>query len=254
MKYSLITGPTSGIGFSFAKIFAQKNHNLILVGRNKEKMDKTIEEIKKINSEIEIKSFLVDLADSDSAQKIFDFTKKEKLEVEILVNNAGFGDIGPFYKGDLDRQMGMMQVNNATPVSLMRLFLDGMVKNKHGKILNVASIAAFFPGPQMGVYFATKSFLLSLSEAIGYELKDKNITVTTLCPGATKTEFFSGSEMASSNSKIKMASSDDVAMLGYESMISGKSVAVYGWENRLLVNIVKYLPRSVVLKIFGMMV
>lgn len=253
MKYSLITGVTSGIGLSFAKLFAKKGHNLILIGRNKEKMTKTIETVKQINPEIEIAEFLVDLADKDAAQKIFDFTQKNNLTVEILVNNAGFGDIGPFNEGSLSRQMDMIQVNNAAPTALMRLFLEGMVAKKQGKILNVASIAAFFPGPQMGVYFASKSFLLSLSESIGEELKNKGITVTTLCPGATKTEFFSEGQVQGSSSKMKMASSDDVAMLGYESMTSGKRVAIYGWENRLLVNIVKYLPRSLVLKIFSMM-
>jgi len=253
MKYTLITGPTSGIGFDFAKIFAKKGHNLVLVGRNRNKLDAVKKTIGEINKDIKIYDFLADLSGKDVAQRIFDFTQKNNLFIDILVNNAGFGEIGKFYQGDFNKQMDMIQVNAATPTALTYLFLKKMVEKNQGKILNVSSIAAFFPGPSMSVYFATKSFVLSFSEAIGEEVKDKNITVTTLCPGATKTEFFKQADTKNMNSKTKMASSKDVAMFGYENMMTGKKVAIYGWENRLLVNIIKYLPRSIVLKIFGMM-
>ena len=190
-----------------------------------------------------------DLSVSGSAEAVYKEVKEKNIKIDILVNNAGFGDFGSFKDADLAKQLAMMRLNMETLVHLTHLFLPDIIKNK-GKILNVASTAAFQPGPLMSVYFATKSFVLHFSEGIAEELQSTGVTVTALCPGATASEFQSTSSLEESKSFASgnIPTSREVALYGYKSLMEGKAVAVHGLKNRLFAFATRLFPRFFVRK------
>ena len=245
----MITGASNGIGMELAKIHASKGGNLVLVARNKHKLD----EIKKeLEHEFKIKVYIIikDLSLVNSASEVYQETTKENLQIDYLINNAGFGDFGMFSETDWNKEFQMINLNITTLTHFTKLYLQDMIKLKSGKIMNVASIAAFQSGPTLAVYCATKAYVLSFSEAISNELIGTGITVTTLCPGATKSGFEVAAAMEQSNlfKDKKLPTSKEVAEYGYSSMMKGKTVAIHGIINYILANSVRFLPRALVLK------
>lgn len=251
-KTAIITGGTVGIGYELSKLIAADGYDLILVARNEKTLKKVKKEIESSNK-VKVDILSLDLADPKSPKKIFDFAKKTKAVVEVLVNNAGFGTNGKFDRMDLKEELQMVQVNVASLVELTHLFLQGMVERKNGKILNVASIAGFQPGPNMANYYATKAYVLSFSEAVYEDVKKDGVTVTALCPGPTKTEFFERAEITKSklldNPMAPIMEAKEVAEIGYDALKKGKSVVIAGALNKILVQSVRITPRFVTRKI-----
>ena len=245
----LITGPSSGIGLELARLFARDGYNLILASRNIEKLNQIAAELIS-GQNVEIKIIAKDLSLPASPREIFSELSREAISVDILVNNAGFGIYGAFSKIDLNRSLDMLQINMLAVTQLTRLFLPEMLEKKSGKILNVASTAAFQPGPFMAGYFASKAFVLSLSEALANELEGSGVTVTALCPGPTATEFqrISNTEDIR-ETKIGMMSAQKVARIGYRELMRGKTLVIPGLMNKLAACAVRFLPRKVVTRL-----
>ncbi len=249
-KTALITGASSGIGLEFAKMMAQDGVNLVLVARSETKLAELAAYIRNSYG-IKVDILVKDLSRPEAPAEVFQYTKSKGLEVDYLVNNAGFGDFGFFWETDWDKSVQMIQLNMTALTSLCHLYLPEMVKRKSGRILNVASTAAFQPGPTMAVYYATKAYVLHFSEAIANELEGTGVTVTTLCPGPTESNFQQAAAMEESKlvKGKKMPSSAQVAAYGYQAMLKGKTVAIHGLSNYLLANSVRFTPRSWVVKL-----
>lgn len=249
-KYTLITGASSGIGFELASVFARNNHNLILVARSKEKLESLRSEIEK-NYQVVAEVIPLDLSLPNSAEELFNLTQKKNLKVEILLNNAGFGDHGLFLNADSKKIEEMINLNILTLTKLTKLFLPQMVENKYGKIMNVASTAAFQPGPLMSVYYATKSYVLSFSEALYEELKETGVSVTALCPGPTESGFSAVANMSNIAlmELMKLPTSRDVAEYGYKALMNDKAVAVHGLMNNVVAKTTSFIPRAITRKL-----
>jgi hypothetical protein len=250
MATALITGASGGIGFELAKVHASKGDNLVLVARNKTKLDELKNELEK-QFKISVYTIGKDLSLPHAAQEVYDEVKQKNITVNYLINNAGFGDFGLFYETDWNKELNMINLNITTLTHFTKLFLIDMVKRGSGKIMNVASTAAFLSGPTMAIYYASKAYVLSFSEAIDNEVRDKGITVTTLCPGPTESGFLEAAALQ--DSKLfkgkKIASSKEVAEYGYKSMMQGKTVAIHGLMNRIMANAVRFIPRSLAVKV-----
>jgi uncharacterized protein len=248
-KTALITGASSGIGLELAKIFASKGINLIIVSRN-------IIELSRLGTELSgkykiyVEEIEKDLSVPGSAKEIYNNIKSLGFDIDFLINNAGFGDYGLFHKSDWDKQERMINLNMLTLTHLTRLFLPGMLKRKSGKIMNVASTAAFQPGPLMSVYYATKAYVLFFSEAIANELEGTGITVTALCPGPTKSGFQKAANVEHSKTlnKESIPDSKKVAEYGYKAMMKGKRVAIQGMMNKELAFFSRRAPKKFILK------
>jgi len=246
-KTVLITGASSGIGLELAKRFAADKSNLILVARSTTALEKLAAELR-LEHKIEVHVFTADLSRPESPPEIFEQAGRAGLTVDVLVNNAGFGLHGGFAELPLKRQMEMVQVNIAALVALTGLFLPGMIQQKRGGILNVGSVAGFLPGPNMAVYFATKAFVLSFSEALHEELRDSGVTVTDLCPGPTETNFFqtARSHRTRRMQVVKKMSAAKVAVAGHRAFRQGQCVNVPGVKNFLLAQLPRISPRSAI--------
>ena len=248
-KTALITGASLGIGYELAKRFARDKHALVLVARSGDKLQKIAEELRQLGSP-QVTVIVKDLAELEAPDEIFAETERRKLQIDFLVNNAGFGERGPFLKTNLDNELEMVQVNIVALMHLTKLYLPGMVQRRFGRIMQVASTAAFQPGPFMAVYYATKAFVLSFSEALWEELNGTGVTVTALCPGATETGFATRAGML--NSKLfnmRVMNVQPVVDAGYRAMRQGQSLVVTGLRNRLMAFSIRFAPRSVVRKI-----
>jgi short-subunit dehydrogenase len=239
-EWALITGASAGIGLELAKVFAANHFNLILLARNEARLKQVAEELRAKHG-IETKILVKDLSLPNAPQEIFDALRDTP--ISVLVNNAGFGWRGAFAEGDLQRQtLDMMHVNMDSLVALTRLFVPSMLAHKHGRILNVASTAAFQPGPFSNIYFATKAFVFSFSTALSEELAGTGVTVTALCPGSTRTEFFERADMKNGRRDIVMMDADDVAEIGYRGLMRGKRVVVPGALNKFTSTLAKFMP------------
>ena len=246
---ALITGASSGIGKELARYHGARGGDLVLVARSVEKLKELKTELEN-NYGINVMVITADLAQPESANQIFSATEEAGLQIDILINNAGFGGHGKFHERELASDQAMMQVNMASLVSLTHLYLEGMVQRKAGKILHVASTAAFLPGPLQAVYYATKSFVLSFSQAIAQELDGTGVTSTALCPGAVSTGFVAAGDLDGVKVFDKAASAESVAECGYEAMLRGDLVKINEKGLHFLLNwVVPFLPRKVVLKI-----
>lgn len=244
----LITGASAGIGYELAKLYARDGYRLVLVARRKVTMDKHAAELRKLGSP-EVTVIVKDLAVLESPDKLFAETQKAKIHVDVLVNNAGFGGNGPFAKTDLDDELEMMQVNMVALTHLTKLYLGPMLARKRGQIVNIASTAAFQPGPLMAVYYATKAFVLSFSEAVYEELRGSGVTVTCVCPGATHTEFAKRARMEKSKLfQARAMDAETVAKLAYRGIQKRKPLVITGFMNWLGAQLVPFGPRSVVRK------
>lgn len=255
-KICLITGASGGIGYEFARLFAQDSYNLILIARTEDKLHKIAAELEE-KYNIYVKIIVKDLALPSAPDEIFQETEKEGLVINTLVNNAGFGAKGFFLDLDLGRQLEMIQVNITTLTHLTYLYAKQMTSNGGGKIINVASMAAFQPGPLMSVYYASKSYVLSFSEALTNEFQKSNITVTALCPGPTDTDFFDQPEMggvqSTMGSKFIVLSAEDAAKEGYNASKAKRSVVIPGLQNKVAAFGTRFLPRALTAKIARML-
>ncbi len=249
-KTALITGASNGIGYELAKVHAEMGDNLVLVARSKDKLDDLAVELEK---QFKIKAYTIgkDLSQPGSAKEVYDELKLKNIPVDYLINNAGSGDYGLFAESEWNRQERMINLNVSAVVHLTHLFLPDMVKRKSGRILNLASTASFQPGPTMSVYFASKAFVLSFSEAINNEVREHGITVTALCPGATLSGFQAAASMR--DSKLfegkNFPGSREVAEFGYTEMMKGTAVAIHGLKNTILANSVRFAPRSLIVSL-----
>ena len=237
MTNVLITGASSGIGKEFARAFAKRGFDLILVARNLDKLKELRQELKK-DRQINVELFDIDLSLEGSPEKLYEYCKENNLDVSILVNNAGFGDFGEFSEGDLNKYKNMIDLNDKTLMTLTYLFVKDMKKNRFGRIINVASVAAFMPGPFMAVYYASKAFVLSFSLALKEELKYDNIKFTVLCPGPVKTEFWdrAGVKMKGLKDKMLARTAKDVVKTAMKAFDSNKDVVVDGFFNKAAVS------------------
>lgn len=243
MKTALVTGASSGIGYELSKLFGRDGYKVILVARREEELKKLAEKLP--NSQV----IAMDISKPGAPRELL--KKLEGTEIDVLVNNAGYGLLGEFSKTDLSSEIQMIHLNILSLTELTKLVLPQMLARRSGKILNVASTAAFQPGPLMAVYYATKAYVLSFSEAIAEELRDTGVTVTTLCPGPTRTEFADVAKMGKSKLFKSAAVMDaaPVAEAGYEGLMAGKRIVVPGIANRMMIQSLRVSPRSLVTKI-----
>lgn len=249
-KTALITGASGGIGHELAKIFAREGYNLVLVARSENKLidlQKKLEKQYRVSVEIIVK----DLSVKDAPADIYRTLSEANKHIDVLVNNAGFGDYGEFAEVDWNKQYSMVQLNIVALMHMTKLFLQPMREAGEGKILNMASTAAFQPGPYMSVYYATKAFVLSFSEALSKELQDSGVTVTAFCPGPTQTGFEDAASLGKSKlfKIFTLARAEDVANYGYRELMRGQPVAIHGFFNKLLAFSLRFAPRSVVRKL-----
>lgn len=246
---ALVTGASSGIGLELARYHASKGGDVVLVARSEDRLNKLKSELEHTHG-IKATVIAADLAQPDSAKNIFTATETAGLKIDILVNNAGFGGHGKFHERDLAKDQAMIQVNIASLVSLTHLYLKGMVSRNSGKILHVASTAAFIPGPLQAVYYATKAFVMSFSQAIAQELEGTNVTSTVLCPGTVATGFVAAGNLDGIKAWDKAATPESVAKCGYDAMLKGTLVKINEMGLSFMLNwIIPFLPKKTVLKI-----
>ncbi|HYL93383.1 MAG TPA: SDR family oxidoreductase [Alphaproteobacteria bacterium] len=249
----LITGASSGIGLDLAKIFAANKFEVILTARSQARLDALARQLEKEHG-VYAHVIVADLAEPEGPHQIFSEVTRRGLPVHNLVNNAGFGAYGEFRRTRLKDELQMVQVNISALTHLTKLALPGMLERNSGRIMNVASTAGFQPGPLMAVYYATKAYVISFSEAIANELKRTGVTVTCLCPGATVTDFAARAKMENSRLfKLGAMSSPAVAWAGYKGMMKGKTLVVPGVKNKLLAQSVRFSPRKMVTAIAGVL-
>lgn len=250
MATALITGASNGIGLELARIHAAKGDNLVLVARSADKLLELKAELEK-QFGIKVLTLARDLSAPDAAKEVYEATRQQGIVIDYLINNAGFGDFGLFTETDWDKERRMIDLNITTLTLFTKLYLKDMVQRGSGRIMNVASTAAFQSGPTMAVYYATKAYVLSFSEAIDNEVREKGVTVTTLCPGPTDTGFVAAAALEDSPlfKRTKPASARAVAEYGYKAMMAGKTVAIQGLLNYIVANSVRFVPRSLIVKI-----
>jgi len=236
-----------GIGYEFARVLAREGYDLVLVARSKPKLQELSVRLKE---EFQTRSYIfeADLSRPEMVNSLTDFITEHQLGIDVLINNAGFGDYGLFTETSLERTTQMINLNITALTMLTRFFARDMAGRKQGRIVNVASTAAFLPGPLMAVYYATKAYVLSFSEAIANEMKDTGVTITVLCPGPTASGFQAAADISETRlvKGKKLPTSREVAEYGYRSMIKGETIAIHGLLNKMQVFGVRLMPRSIV--------
>ena len=245
--YAVVTGATSGIGLEFARLLAADGVHLVLVARNKQELDHIARELTDAYA-VDVRVLSLDLSKMDKVYELPAYVKSENLHVSYLINNAGFGDYGNFTNTSWQKEHDMIQLNVTALTYLSKVFAEKFATAGFGHIVNVASTAAFQPGPLMAVYYATKSYVLHFSEAIATELHKKGVRVTALCPGPTASKFQEAASMTSSKlvQGKKLPTAAQVARYGYKAMKRGKVVAIHGTNNKLGAYAVRFLPRRTV--------
>lgn len=247
-KTALITGASTGIGHELARIHAEKGDNLVLVARSKGKLDE-LKNLLEDKRRVLVHTIGKDLSQPGAAREVYDELKRQDISIDYLINNAGLGDFGLFAESDWNKQETMINLNIAALTHFTWLFLSDMIKRGSGKIMNVASTASFQPGPKMSVYFASKAYVLNFSEAINNEVRDKGVTVTALCPGSTESGFHAATLEAGTSVRVRRKpSSKQVAEYGYLAMMKGQPVAIHGLKNKIIATLVRFFPRSLVVK------
>jgi uncharacterized protein len=251
-KTALITGASSGIGYELAKYFAADGANLVLVARDAARLTQIARELQSAYA-VSANVIPADLSRAEAPAEIHREAERSSLAIDYLVNNAGFGTLGAFADTDLKTELDMIQVNMVSLVHLTKLFLPGMRSRRSGGILNVASTAAFQPGPLMSIYYASKAFVLSFTEAIADELRGTGITVTALCPGPTATDFPRRAHIENirlmKSSPMGMMTASEVARIGYRGFLKGKVIVIPGLMNKIVVQSVRISPRAAVRRI-----
>lgn len=246
---ALITGASGGIGEELARLFGADGRDLILVARSRDKLQRLADELGGKHN-IEARVVAKDLTDTRAPREISEELRAAGVEVEALVNNAGFGSYGLFAETDENHEMDLLQVNVSALTHLTKLFLPGMIARRRGYVMNVASTAAFQPGPLMAVYYASKAYVLSFSEALANETRGTGVVVSALCPGPTETGFVAAAKMEQSKLFERGAmSAREVAEAGYKGLLAGKTIVIPGARNSLLARTVSLLPRGLATKI-----
>jgi short-subunit dehydrogenase len=242
----LITGASGGIGYELAKLFARGRHNLVLVARSAEKLAQVATELQSHGAAV--KTIALDLATPPAPKFLFDQLQREGIAIDILINNAGFGTFGQFAQMPEEEILGQISLNITALTELTRLFLPPMVSRRSGRIMNVASTAGFQPGPLMAVYYATKAYVISFSEALANELRDSGVTVTCFCPGATHTGFAkrAGTEKSRLFKQVGAMGAEKVALDGYRAVMEGRTLAISGTHNWLVAQSTRFAPRKAV--------
>ena len=243
METVLITGASSGIGREFSKLFAEKGYRLVITARR----EKNLAELKKMYPENNVEVIPCDLGSEAGAEYLYNEVKKRSIKVDILINNAGFGLFGEFYETDIEKEKKMIDLNVKALVELSKYFLQEMLERNSGKILNVASIAAFQPGPYMSVYYASKAFVLSFSEALRNEVRNTGVCISVLCPGPVETEFEKSSELSRSKlfSKLKPVTAEKVAYAGFRGLMKNRAVIIPGFFNRAAITAGTFVPTGI---------
>lgn len=246
---ALITGASTGIGKELAHIHAEKGRDVIIVARSKNKLDELKADLEK-RYQIKVMVIAKDLGLANAPNEIYEEIKSAGIEIEYLINNAGFGALGKFHELEMERQISMINLNITSLTALTRLFLPDFVKRNSGKILNTSSTASFMPGPLQAVYFASKAYVTYFSNALSEELYDTNITVTNLMPGATETEFGATSGMDKTEMFKKTVSARSVAQDGYKGMEDGKLDVISGLTimQKFMMFMIPFLPKKMILK------
>ena len=243
---ALVTGASSGIGLELAKLLVADGHSVVAVARDPAKLEQAAELMRSVSRGATVETIAVDLSDLQGPMHVYQEVKKRKLTIDCLINNAGVGINGSFADTSLDAHMQLLHTNIIALTQLTHFFLPAMRKANAGKILNVASTAAFGPGPYMSTYHASKAYVLSFSEGIREELAQQAITVTTLCPGPTSTNFAkrAKAERTALFQSMRLQSAEEVAKRGYQALIDGEGVVVTGLGNKLFVGLARLAPRS----------
>jgi len=237
MNKTLITGASSGIGLEFAQLMANKGHDLVLVARDQKQLKQVQSDLRK-TSDVEVTIIAKDLSQPNAAKELHESLKHHA--IDIVINNAGIGLKGDFFHTDLQTNQTLAYLNMNTLMDMTHYFGNDMIRRKEGRILNIASIASFFPGPHQPVYYATKAFVRSFTRALAYNLRDSGVTATVLHPGPTKTNFFKNAKAGFFTSG---ASAKSVAALGYKAMMAGKIEVTHGFSNKLLATVfVRFVP------------
>jgi len=247
MNTTLITGASSGIGEAFARKLAKRGRNVLLVARSEEKLIALCNELGRVSG-VRAQYIVMDLTEPDAAVRLIEETHKRDLQIEMLVNNAGFGSMGDFSKLDLATELEIIDLNIKSLVELTHRFLGPMRERRQGTIVNVASTAAFQGVPFMATYAATKAFVLSFSEAIGEENRAHGIRVLALCPGVTDTNFFAASKIDRPPMRT-VQTPEEVVSAALRGLARGKTVVISGWANWFVVEAERVVPRSVVTKV-----
>jgi len=246
---ALVTGASAGIGWELARLFARHRHDVVLVARREERLTRIADELE---NEFGVTAHVIaaDLAATDGARRLYEAVRERGIEIEYLINNAGFGTFGPFVETEVEETMDLVRLNIGALTELSALFLPPMVRRHSGRVLNVASAAAFQPGPLMATYYASKAYVLHLSEALNEELEGTGVSVTALCPGPVRTEFQEVAGMETSGLVLnkRLISVERVAEEGYEAMMRGKAMVVPGLATKLLAFGVRFAPRRFVAK------
>ena len=242
----LITGGSGGIGYELAKLFARDGHNLILVARSADKLTQVANELQAAG--VTVKTFALDLGQAPAPKFLYDQLLREGINVEVLVNNAGFGAYGDFAEMADDQILGQINLNIIALTELTRLFLPAMIARRAGRIMNVASTAGFQPGPLMAVYYATKAYVISFSEAVANEVRGSGVTVTCFCPGPTQTGFGAraGNDKTRVFKQTAVMSADKVALDGYRALMEGRTLTISGAQNWLVAQSTRFAPRKLV--------
>jgi uncharacterized protein len=250
----VVTGASGGIGYELCKLFARDGYPLLLTARNGDKLSSFAQELTAAHG-VNVATSPLDLAAPDAPGRLFEAAQRQDRPVDVLVNNAGFGHYGPFANSDLTATLQMLQVNVVALTHLTRLFLPGMVQRNSGWIMNVASTAAFEPGPLMAVYFASKAYVLHFSEALAEELRLTKVCVTAFCPGPTATGFEARAGLGESKlfTGRNIMSAEAVAEVGYRGLMRGRRIVIPGLLNKMVTSSVRFLPRRIVAAVVGSM-
>ncbi len=251
MKTALITGASSGIGETFAKELAARNTNLVLVARSQDKLNQLAQQLQE-QFQVQTDVIVQDLTEPRAGKTVYEAIAQKGLTIDLLVNNAGFGDYGPFVERDLQKQLQMIHLNVTTLVELTHLFLPGMKQRGSGGIINVASIAGYQPLPYMSIYAATKAFVLHFTEALWAENKDSGVNILVLCPGPTKSNFFEVADFPNSfaGGGTEYASTEEVVKDALKALEKNQSsVVTGGFGNQLVVNISRFFPRETIVSL-----
>lgn len=246
--YVLITGASEGLGREFARVFAHHGHPLVLVARNQTRLDELASQLRS-SFAVDIRTISQDLSLPNAAEELKNTLVGQEIEVEILVNNAGFGIHGLFPKTDWQATQDMLNLNMMTATHLTHLFLPEMLRKNRGKVLNVASTAAFQPGPFMACYFASKAYVLSFTEALAEELRGTGVTATAFCPGPTRTQFQKRSHTENIRENAFAMDAAPAVDAAYHGLMQSKRIVIPGFTNKLLALLVRLSPRSLVMKV-----
>ncbi|MCR4562981.1 MAG: SDR family oxidoreductase [Bacilli bacterium] len=246
-KYALVTGGSGGIGKEIATLLAKDGHNLLLVARSQDKLEEVKKEIEE-QYHVEVVVFAADLGKEENIDALFEFTGKSRMEIDILINNAGYGNSGKFIESDWNREKGLVNLNILALMKLIRLYAPLMKERGEGHIMNIASVAAYLPGPNMASYYASKAYVLSFGDALYYELKGTGVTSTSVCPGPVGTNFFKNTKMKVNRMGQHPMDVKKAAKIAYKAFKKGKRTVNLGFGAKSLMFFTRFFSRGFLAK------